>query len=306
MRRWGAALSLLAGLATAAPAGAVDLGALLHPAYGGDPLHVVPPLLHTGSVLPGDARPVPCAQAQRDFTPELSLADAVDIALCGNPTVQAAWAGIKVEASTVGQAKAAYLPTINAAVSGLSDHTWYPDGGGADSMDKGVKANASLVWRLLDFGERDANLAASRELLAAAVATHDATLQTTMASVIQAYFDAETAQAAWVARQQEESIAASTLETAQRKNATGAGSENDVLQAQTRLAHARLDVSRATGSLGKAKAVVAYALGAPPGTQRGALHVPLDRDVRFVPSSLGIYWQLGGSRQRQPEARLRI
>jgi outer membrane protein len=98
----------------------------------------------------GDARPVPCAQAQRDFTPELSLADAVDIALCGNPTVQAAWAGIKEEASAVGQAKAAYLPTINAAVSGLSDHTWYPDGGGADSMDKGVKANASLVWRLLD------------------------------------------------------------------------------------------------------------------------------------------------------------
>lgn len=259
-------MTLVAAAAANVPAGAMDLGALLHPAYAADPLHVDPPLLRIGSVLPGDAQPVPCAQATRDFTPELSLADAVDIALCGNPTVQAAWAGIKEQASAVGVAKAAYLPSVNGALSGLSDHTWYPDGGGTDSMDKGFKSNAALVWRLLDFGERDANLGASRHLLAAAVATHDATLQQTMASVIQAYFDAETAQAALVARQQEESIAASTLETAQRKKADGKGSEDDVLQAQTRLAHARLGVSRAVGSLGKSKAVVAYALGAPPGT----------------------------------------
>ncbi|MEJ8850994.1 hypothetical protein [Variovorax rhizosphaerae] len=86
-------MTVLFGVAFGGPAGAMDLGVMLHPAYAGDPLHVDPPLLHTGSVLPGDAQPVPCAQAARDFAPELSLTEAVDIPLWGNPTVQAAWAG---------------------------------------------------------------------------------------------------------------------------------------------------------------------------------------------------------------------
>lgn len=230
-----------------------------------DPLAADPPVLENGAVLPGDRQPVACA-ASRDFSADLTLADAVDIALCANPRVLAAWAEIKEKANGVGVAKAGYLPTLTGSIGHVEDRTWYPDGGSVADRQSGLKANVRLAWRLLDFGEREGNLDAARNLLAAAVTTNDATLQQTMAQVIQSYFDAETAQADLAAKQEAVDIAARTLDTAQSRRTDKKGSEGDVLQAQTRLAHARLDVSRAFGRLDKAKAVLAFALGAAPGT----------------------------------------
>lgn len=103
---------------------------------------------------------------------------------------------------------------------------------------------AALTWRLLDFGGREANLNAARSLLNAASATHDAMLQKTLTAVIQAYFDAQTAQAA---KQEAVSIATGSLQTARRREARGAGSNGDTLQAETTLARATLDMSRAKG-----------------------------------------------------------
>ena len=104
---WARAVGLLLIFAAASSSHAWDILT--------DPLHAQPPALTTGVTLPGDGGPVPCP-APEDFSRPLSLADAVDAALCDNPQIKATWADIKVQADALGEARAAYLPTLSATV----------------------------------------------------------------------------------------------------------------------------------------------------------------------------------------------
>lgn len=264
LRRALSACIAMVCLEGAINAHAFDLDGILHSDALSDPLQATPPMLRSGASLPGDAAPIACA-ASPENPPELSLEAAIDLAMCSNPQVRAAWAAIKVQAGAVGEAKAAYLPTLTGSVSRLDDRTWFPGSTNAATHTAGNTVYAALTWRLLDFGGRAANLSAARSLLEAASATHDAALQKTLTAVIQAYFDVQTAQAALIAKQEAVSIATDTLQTARRKEQRGAGSNGDTLQAETTLARASLDRSRAEGDLNKAKAVMVYAMGMPPG-----------------------------------------
>lgn len=232
-----------------------------------DPLLAVPEVIDSGTVLPGDAAPPPCPAQydfDSDFAEPLALAVAVDVALCNNPQIRSVWAAIKIQAGAVGEARAAYLPTISGTASRLRNRTRYPDSSVPDSRVTGQTRHGALTWRLLDFGGREANREAANSMLSAAIATHDATLQKTLASVIQAYFDAQTAGASIRARDQSRQIAASTLESVQRRKLRGVASRGDVLQADTALAKATLESNRATGDYQKAMAVLTYVLGVPP------------------------------------------
>jgi outer membrane protein len=227
-----------------------------------DPLHTLPKVIESGVVLPGDGKPVSCP-VSKDFSTPLALAEAVDLALCNNPQIRAAWASIKVQAGAVGEARAAYLPTLSGTTSYMRTHTVYPGSPYAGTMTDGQTIYGTLAWRLFDFGGRDANRKSANSLLVAAIENHDATLQKTLTGVIQAYFDAQTAKAALQAKEQSEAIARSTLETAQRREIHGAVSRSDTLQAATALAKASLEKNRATGDYQKALSVLVYALGVP-------------------------------------------
>jgi outer membrane protein len=231
-----------------------------------DPLLARPPQLDTGKTLPSDARAyteaIACQLDTFDAAKPLALVDAVDLALCRNPQVQSAWASIKVQAAAVGEARAAYLPTITVGKTRLKDTTIYPESQFAVNSEKlGNTQFTTISWRLLDFGGRGANRRSANSLLEAALASHDATLQKTLAVVIGAYFDAQTAEAALTAKTQSEALATQTLETAKRREERGAGAQSDTLQATTALAKAALEKSRAQGAVAKANSVLAYALG---------------------------------------------
>lgn len=233
-----------------------------------DPLLARPPQLDTGKTLLGDVMPytqaIACQSDAFDATKPLALVDAVDLALCRNPQVQNAWASIKVQAAAVGEARAAYLPTINIGKTRLKNTTTYPAGQLAVNSDRlGNTQFTTLSWRLLEFGGRGANRQAANALLEAALASHDAVVQKTLAAVIGAYFDAQTAMGALTAKTQSAQLAQQTLETAKRREERGAGAQSDTLQATTALAKAALDKSRAQGAAAKANAVLAYALGIP-------------------------------------------
>ena len=62
-----------------------------------DPLSTLPPIIATGSTLPGDTAPHSCTAAPAT-SGALTLADAVDLALCHNPQIAGAWAAIRVQA----------------------------------------------------------------------------------------------------------------------------------------------------------------------------------------------------------------
>ena len=248
--RFRAACGLVAVGLLASPCGASDF----------DPLLAIPDVLETGVALPGDSVPPTCP-VELDSTQPLTLGVAVDVALCSNAQIRAAWASIKVQAGTLGEARAAYLPTASISMGRTADEMRYPGTSVAPSTVQASTLNAGLNWRLLDSGTRGANLSQAESLLAAALASHDAAIQKALGVVIQTYFDALTARALVAAKVEGEQLAAQTLASAQRREAKGAVSRSDSLQAATAHARAVLERGRAESSYRRAVALLAYAMG---------------------------------------------
>ena len=213
-------------------------------------------------MLPGDAVESGCLASSPADGP-LSLERAVDLALCNNPKIKDAWLGVKVQAAALGVAKASFLPTVSANMGREHSLTGYPDSPVPTSAVTGNTAYASLNWRLFDFGARAAERESANYLLAGAIQNHDAVLQKAMEDTIQAYFDAQSARAAWQAKEEGVRIASATLDSARRREGNGAMAHGDVLQAATAQARASLDRNRALGDYRKAYAVLIYMMGIP-------------------------------------------
>jgi len=196
--------------------------------------------------------------------PELTLLAALDLGLCHNPQVRGTWSEIRLQASALGQARAAYLPSVNAAVTRQRGTTTYTDS--PDITAHNTSGYINMNWRLLDFGARSAALESAGYQLAASLYSQNATLQQAVIDIVQAYYDAQTANSAWRARQQMTQLAQQILLSAERRVQRGAGSRNDVYQATSSLARARLEESRSQGDYLKAMAALTYLLGLPVNT----------------------------------------
>ncbi len=235
-----------------------------HAGWRDDPLRAQPRLPDGGRLLPGDSVAAPCPPSYDAATP-LSLPAAIDLALCHNAQVRGAWAGIQLQAAGLGEARAAYLPTLNVGLSRVHDRTAYP---GAASASRSLNSNTgslSFSWRLFDFGGRAAGQRGATALLDAALANRDAVLQKTLAAAVGAYFDAQTAQATARMRREYQALAQDTVAATRRRAQRGLGSHSDTLQAESALAKAALGASRAGGEDDKARAVLIYILGLPAG-----------------------------------------
>ncbi|MBD9356304.1 TolC family protein [Methylomonas sp. EbA] len=195
----------------------------------------------------------------------LSLLEAVERALCNHPHTRQTWASVKAQAALVGTNLAAYMPTINASASGTYGNNKttvkdYP----IFSRDKDTSVlgyNLKLSWILFDFGLRGANLENAQQLLAAANATQDATLQTVFVTAAQSYYDLLSAQGALDASLDSEKSAKESYLAADAKYRAGAGTLADKLQAQTTYAQASLDRAKASGTLKNAHGTLAIAMG---------------------------------------------
>lgn len=250
---------LLVSLPQCACAGVLDFAQELAFPFQ-DPLLTAPKELASGVVLPKDRQPAACP-AFKDFATPLALAEAVDLALCNNVQIKAAWANIKVQAATVGVARAAYLPSLSGSISHREDTTRFPDTQAKTQRINNSPVNGTFAWRLFDFGGRGANHDAAMQGLVAALANHNAVLQKILATVVQSYFDAQVTQAVWQAKESNEEIAKNTLDAAKRREAKGAGTSGDTLQATTALARTTLEKNRAQGSHRKAMSVLLYDIG---------------------------------------------
>jgi len=227
-----------------------------------DPLAARPLVLDHGRILPGDSAEASCSASTPADGP-LSLERAVDLALCNNPKIKDAWLGIKVQAAALGVAKASFLPTVSANLGREHSATGYPDVRVPSSAATGNTTYASLNWRLFDFGARAAERESANYMLVGAIQNHDAVLQKAMEDTIQAYFDAQSARAAWHSKEEGVRIASATLDSAKRREGNGAMAHGDVLQAETAKARASLDRNRALGEYRKACAVLIYMMGIP-------------------------------------------
>ncbi|MCA7955787.1 TolC family protein [Burkholderia seminalis] len=198
----------------------------------------------------------------------LLLPEAVARTLCHNPKTRAAWAAVKVQAAAVGVARAAFLPTVSGNWQGVRDNA-VTDVTGHPELSSNTAAtvrsqSVELNWLLFDFGGRNAALRNAADLLAAARATQDATLQEAFATVAKDYDAAQAAQGALDAARDIERMTADSATVAQARVDRGVAPITDALQAQTQHEQAVSDRTKAEGDLQAALGTLVTDMGLDP------------------------------------------
>ncbi|UCV24144.1 TolC family protein [Ferribacterium limneticum] len=194
----------------------------------------------------------PCATALPATA--LTPLDAVDLALCNHPQTREVWASARVQAALVGVARAGWLPNLDASVS--ATRFQYDDG----SYNRRAAA-LTLSWLLIDFGQRSANVENAQQLLNAAAATQDATVQSLFLAALQTYYTAQATQAAVISASEAERSAREAFQAADARYNVGVATPADRLQAQTALSQATLNRIRAEGDARNGLGALANALG---------------------------------------------
>jgi TolC family type I secretion outer membrane protein len=165
----------------------------------------------------------------------LSLATAVDLALCNNPTTRSTWAAARQAAAALGSAESAWLPTLSATGGESRQYGEYVNAtGNINSGPENTRdAALNLSWILYDFGGRSGRVRSARGLLDAAADTLSSVSQQTVLGVVQSYYAVIAADAALSAARTTEETAARSLEIARSLRDGGVSTLADVLQAQT-------------------------------------------------------------------------
>jgi len=193
----------------------------------------------------------PCSFAAVSGT--ITLADAVNRTLCANPKARAAWQRIKVYAAGVKIARDSYWPSagIKAAETESRTRTVVTHDQALDTSanDLYPAASLNLNWVLYDFGQRADQLESARELLAAARANLDLTLQQVFLQAAADFYDAQAAQASTEAAEEIESLTQRSVAAAHMRVDKGAAPLSDELQAQTAYASAVVTRVRAAAEL---------------------------------------------------------
>ncbi|MBU1225141.1 MAG: TolC family protein [Gammaproteobacteria bacterium] len=186
----------------------------------------------------------------------LTLARAVERALCANPATRSAWLTARLRAAELGQAQSAYLPEISLGASlGRNGDTVLPN----DRSAWHFGLDAQIL--LLDFGGRAAQRDAAEALLAAARASHDASVRLLYLQTVTAYFNLLTAQGAVTAALEAEASALEALNAAAARVAAGTGIPVDRLQAKTVHTQRQIERIRAEGEAARLRGELAALMG---------------------------------------------
>jgi TolC family type I secretion outer membrane protein len=207
-----------------------------------------PALRQAGNTL-GD----PCAPQQLDHA--LSLLEVVNLALCNNPQTHVAWANSLAQAAQVGVNKAGYLPSVSLSAS--DDRTKTAATPSVNQRSAGV----TLSYLLYDFGARSANLENARQLLYAANATQDSTVQSVFLAAVQVFYQTQANYAALDAELESERVAKESFAAAEARYKAGSATPADKLQAQTAYSQATLNRITADGNFKNSQGTLANMLG---------------------------------------------
>ena len=200
----------------------------------------------------GRSSDVPCAR-EIPAVP-LTAIDAVDLALCNNPQTREVWANARAQAAQVGVAQSAWLPNLDGRLgaSRLQNDQRYFNSN---------SAVLTLSWLVFDSGARSANGENARQLLAAAAATQDATVQSLFLSALQAFYFAQATRAAVVSTTEAERAAREGFNAAESRYNVGVATPADRLLAQTALSQATLNRIKAEGEARNALGTLANVMG---------------------------------------------
>jgi outer membrane protein len=216
------------------------------------PKGVVPP--EPDSTTARKTLPPDLAQRQDALT----LADAVDLALRNNPQTALAWSQARTAAYEYGSTKGTYFPAVDATAN-LSRSQSVTQTGFVQRTQ--FAPLVSLSYLLLDFGGRSGTIGAARENTVAVDLGYNATLQTVVLQTESAYFAYISARALALAQLKTVDEASQSYQAADVRHKDGVATIADVLQAQTVLAQADLDLETDSGTVKTSHSNLATAMG---------------------------------------------
>lgn len=224
-----------------------------------DPLNVYP-LVTPSQIGKHNTSSIP-AGCQAPKTDELTLLDVIDSALCNNPQTHDVWAAARAQAAQVGIAQASFLPSVSATGSIAHHSTAGSSTTSRDSAYNQESVGISLGYLLYDFGARDATLESARQVLIAANANQEATLQSVLFNAVQAYYQIFATRSALTAAQEAERVAQASLDAATARYKAGTSTPTDALQTRTAHSQAVLTRIRAEGATHAATGTLSNTIG---------------------------------------------
>jgi len=211
-------------------------------------------------------------------TVHLSVATAVDRALASHPAVAAARAGVDVAAAEVGQAKAAWLPSVS--VDGSLNRFQKPmvvfplhalDLRNPPMFDTELsQASIGAAYTLYDFGARSSRVKAAESQRAAATASLGASEQLLVARTLGAYLRVLTTRGILAAEDQRVAALGAEAKRARDRLAAGKAARVDTLRAASELANAAADRVNSAANVEMAEHDLARLMGAPFATVHNA------------------------------------
>ena len=196
----------------------------------------------------------PCAQ--KTYDKPLSLVDVTEAALCHNPQTKEVYASAKVQAAQVGVARSLFFPSVTDTVSTSENKT-------RTANYSNVTNKIVASYLLYDFGSRDATLENANQLLKAASATQNATVQNVLLSAVNAFYQVHANKAILNASIETERLYQESFKSAEAKYIAGVATPADKLQAQTSFANATLTKIKNEGILKVAYGNLANIMGVP-------------------------------------------
>jgi outer membrane protein len=209
-----------------------------------------------------------------------NLAELIDIAERNNPETRVAWERARQAAAAVGLSESAYYPFLVASAAAGYDRAFIPfptltanpthpslsnvriTGGGALVTEAQVyRGELSAKWLLLDFGERSAVVAASREQLMMANVGFNATHQKIVFQVTDRFYQLGTARQKVLVSQSALEAAQTVEQAVQARMDNGLATKPELLQAQQQTAQTEFDVEATTGAESDARVALVESIG---------------------------------------------
>jgi outer membrane protein len=215
----------------------------------------------------------------------LSLGELVDVALRNNPLTRQAWFQAQSAASEVGSKRSLYFPY--AEIDGnIQRQKTAAVGGRFTFLQTTYGPSVAASWLLFNFGGREAEVQEATRALYAADWTHNATIQSVVLSVAQAYFLYLNAKAQVAAQQSSLEEAKRNLEAAEERHRAGVATIADVLQAKTQASQVELALQTAEGQIKVVRGTLATAIGVPATVPVDVGELPTELPLDAVKSSV--------------------
>jgi len=196
----------------------------------------------------------PCGT--RTYDKPLSLVDVTEAALCHNPQTREVYANAKVQAAQVGVARSLFFPSVTDTLSATENKN-------RTTNYSNTTNRIVASYLLYDFGSRDATLENANELLRAASATQNATVQTVLLAAVNAFYQVHATRSILNASIDTERLFQESFKSAEAKYLAGVATPADKLQAQTSFANATLTKLKNEGALKIAYGNLANIMGVP-------------------------------------------